>query len=270
VPAAYAVSAVIAGFLIPKFGWRSMFFLEAGCLLLFVVAYFKFRETPGFLAAKASRAQRGRKQRPDLLLAWKVMPGRATLGFVIQTLYLMAYPGFSAWQTAWLVNELKIGYVESTHWVATWLFVSIFSYWLCGWLANRFGKKIIIPIFASIGGACMLAVIFHHWEPNTVFWIGMAMNFFITGQYGSGSYSYVTELFPAEIRGAVQASFAVLVGFAASWAPTIVPLIAGNDLQHISFGFLFPAGIMFVLAFIFLFIAPETAQKPLEDVVERR
>jgi hypothetical protein len=31
----------------------------------------------------------------------------------------------------------------------------------------------------------------------------------------------------------------------------------------------FPAAIMFVLAFIFVFIAPETAQKPLEDLVER-
>jgi len=122
----------------------------------------------------------------------------------------------------------------------------------------------------SIGGACMMAVIFHHWEPNTVFWIGLVMNFFITGQYGSGNYSYVTELFPAEIRGSVQASFALPVAFAASWAPTIIPLIAGNKLDHISFGFLFPASIMFVLAFIFLFIAPETAQKPLANVVERR
>lgn len=270
VPAAYALTAVIAGFLIPRYGWRSMFFIEALCFVLFIVAYFKFRETPGFLAAKANRAEQGRKQRPDLLLAWRVFPGRATLGFVIQTLYLMAYPGFSAWQTAWLVNELKIEYVESTRWIAIWLFVSIFAYWICGWLANRFGKKIIIPIFASIGGACMLTVIFHRWEPNTVFWLGLAMNFFITGQYGSGNYSYVTELFPAEVRGSVQASFALFVGFAASWAPTIVPLIAGNNLEHISLGFLFPAGIMFVLAFIFLFIAPETAQKPLEDVVERR
>ena len=270
VPAAYALTAVIAGFLVPRFGWRSVFYIEVSCLILFVVAYFYFRETPGYLAAKANRAAHGRSQRPDMLLAWKVMPGRATLGLVIMSLYLLAYPGFSAWQTAWLVNELNIDYVESTHWVATWLFISMFSYWICGWLANRFGKKIIVPIFASIGGACMLAVIFHRWEPNTVFWLGLTMNFFITAHYGVGNFAYIAELYPAEIRGSVQASFGLIVGFIASWAPTIIPLIAGNDLHHISFGFIFPAGIMFTLAFIFLFIAPETAQKPLEDIVERR
>ena len=269
VPAAYSLSALIAGVLIPLWGWRSMFFIEVSCLLLFVVAYLKFRETPGYLAAKANRARLGRPQRPDLLLPWRVYPRLATLAFVIQTLYLMAYPGFSAWQTAWLVNELKIEYVQSTHWVAIWLGTSVISYWICGWLANRFGKKIIVPIFAVIGGACMLAVVVRRWEPNTVFWLGLAMNFFITGHYGSGSYAYVTELFPAQIRGSVQASFAILVGFAVSWAPTIIPLIAGNNLEHISRGFVFPAAIMFVLAFIFLFIAPETAQKPLEDLVER-
>jgi MFS family permease len=269
VPFAYSLSALIAGVLIPLYGWRSMFFIEVSCVALLAVAYFYFRETPGYLAARASRAQRGKSQWPDLLLPWRVYPGLATLGFCTQTLYLAAYPGFSAWQTAWLVNELKIEYVTSTHWVATWLGLSVFSYWICGYLANRFGKKIIVPIFATIGGACMVAVIVHRWEPNTIFWIGLAMNFFITGHYGSGGYAYVTELYPAEIRGAVQASFGLLVGFAVSWAPTIIPLIAGNNLEHISLGFVFPAGIMFALAFIFLFIAPETAQKPLEDLVKQ-
>ncbi|HEX3863984.1 MAG TPA: MFS transporter [Stellaceae bacterium] len=267
VPLAYSVSALLAGVLIPMWGWRSMFFIEASCFVLFAVAFWKLRETPGFRAAQASRAREGKRQRPDLLLPWKIYPGRATLAFVILTLYLLAYPGFSAWQTAWLVNELKIEYVRSTHWIAIWLGVSTLSYWICGWLANRFGKKKIIPIFAVLGGGCMVAVIVHRWEPDTIFWIGLAMNFFITAHYGSGSFAYVTELFPAQIRGSVQGSFALFVGLAASWAPTIPPLLAGNDLTHISRGFSFAAGIMFVLAFIFLFIAPETAGKPLEDVV---
>ena len=111
VPFAYSLSALIAGFLIPLYGWRSMFFIERSCLILLAVAYFYFRETPGYLAARASRVQRGKSQWPDVLLPWRVYPGLATLGFCPQTLYLAAYPGFSAWQTVWLVNELKIEYV---------------------------------------------------------------------------------------------------------------------------------------------------------------
>ena len=77
------------------------------------------------------------------------------------------------------------------------------------------------------------------------------------------------ELFPAQIRGSVQASFALVVGFVVSWAPTIPPLIAGNKLDHISIGFLFPMALTFAAAFIFAFLAPETSRKQLEDVVAR-
>ncbi len=97
--------------------------------------------------------------------------------------------------------------------------------------------------------------------------LGLGLNFFVTGHYGSGSYAYVSELFPAQIRGSIQAGFALVVGFVVSWAPTIPPWIAGNSLEHISRGFRFPMALTFAAAFIFLFIAPETARKPLDDVV---
>ena len=115
----------------------------------------------------------------------------------------------------------------------------------------------------------MLAIIVGKWTPDEIFWLGLAMNFFVTGHYGSGSYAYVNELFPAQIRGSVQASFALVVGFVVSWAPTIPPLIAGNKLDHISIGFLFPMALTFAAAFIFAFLAPETSRKQLEDVVKR-
>jgi MFS family permease len=134
-------------------------------------------------------------------------------------------------------------------------------------MANQFGKKIAIPLFAGVGGCFFLAIIVGTWTPSEIFWLGLGMNFFVTGHYGAGSFSYVNELFPAQIRGSVQASFAVFVGFVVSFAPTIPPLIAQNQLDHISRGFLFPMALTFAAALIFLCVAPETARKPLEDIV---
>ena len=161
-------------------------------------------------------------------------------------------------------------FAQSTDWVAIWLGCSTFAYWICGWIANRFGKKIAVPVFAGIGGCFFLAVIFGTWNLGEIFWLGLGLNFFVTGHYGSGSYAYVNELFPAQIRGSVQASFALAVGFVVSWAPTIPPWIAGNAMEHISRGFIFPMVLTFAAAGIFLFIAPETAGKPLDDVVEEK
>ena len=264
---AYMISALLAGYIIPRWGWRPMFWIDASCILVFLAAWLWMRETDAFRNASAHREQQGQRQRPDLLLPWRVYPGRATLGFFIQVVYLAAYPSFSAWQTAWLVNEVKIPFKQSTDWIAIWLGCSALAYWLCGWLSNQYGKKRAVPVFAGIGGCFFLAIIFGTWSADAIFWLGLGLNFFVTGHYGSGSYAYVNELFPAQIRGSVQASFALVVGFVVSLAPTIPPLIAQNRLDHISTGFIFPMLMTFAAAFIFLFLAPETARKPLEDVV---
>jgi hypothetical protein len=81
------------------------------------------------------------------------------------------------------------------------------------------------------------------WTAGEIFWFGLAMNFFVTGHYGAGSFSYVNELFPAQIPGSVQASFAVFVGFTFSVAPTIPPLIAQNQISDQS-----PSGVAAGLA----------------------
>ena len=118
-------------------------------------------------------------------------------------MYLGAYPSFSAWQTAWLVNEVKIPFAQSTNWIAIWLGMSAIAYWLCGWLSNQYGKKLAVPLFAGIGGCFFLAIIFGTWSSDTIFWLGLGLNFFVTGHYGiNGSYAYVNELFPAQIRAA--------------------------------------------------------------------
>jgi hypothetical protein len=73
-------------------------------------------------------------------------------------------------------------------------------------------------------------------------------------------------LLPRQIRGSIQASFAVFVGFTVSFAPAIPALIAQNRLEHISRGFGFPMILTFAAVVIFLFVASETARKPLENI----
>ena len=178
---AYMISALLAGVIIPRWGWRSMLFIDGSCLRLFLAAWIWMRETESFRNASAHQEARGQRQRPDLLLPWRAFPGRAILGFSILVVYLAAYPSFSDWQTAWLVNEVKIPFRQSTDWIAIWLGASAVSYWLCGWLANQYGKKRVVPVFAGIGGCLMAAIIAGTWTPNEILWLGLAMNFLVTG-----------------------------------------------------------------------------------------
>ena len=149
--------------------------------------------------------------------------------------------------------RIGLNYVRD---LAVWVGCSAIAYWLCGWMSNQYGKKLAVPLFAGVGGCFFLAIIFGTWTQGEIFWLGLGLNFFVTGHYGSGSYAYVNELFPAQIRGSVQASFAIVVGFVVSFVPTIPPWIAGDAMDHISRGFVFPMVLTFPAAGLFLFICP--------------
>ena len=82
-----------------------------------------------------------------------------------------------------------------------------------------------------------------------------------------GLIGWFGTLVIADGFGRKPAFLIVLLGFTVT-APLIG--LAGNFMQLtilISLGFLFPMALTFAAAFIFLFLAPETARKPLEDVV---
>jgi riboflavin transporter FmnP len=94
--------------------------------------------------------------------------------------------------------------------------------------------------------ASILLVILGHLDsPSGLFWVGLVLNFLITGSFGAG-LGYNTELFPTQIRGT-----AVGVAFT----------FGGAALLALSF---------FLLVPMFLFVARETTRKELADFVGQR
>ena len=64
----------------------------------------------------------------------------------------------------------------------------------------------MIPVFAVPGSIALIAMGYLD-DATSLFWVGLATNFLITGSFGTG-LGYTAELFPTQIRGtAVGASF---------------------------------------------------------------
>jgi len=98
-------------------------------------------------------------------------------------------------------------------------------------------------------------------DASSLFWVGLILNFLITGSYGSG-LGYNTELFPTQIRGtAVGAAFTLGSAGAAS-APAIVGWIATSHS--------IAAALPLLAVPMFLFVARETARKELIDFVGQK
>ena len=116
--------------------------------------------------------------------------------------------------------------------------------------------------------AAILLVVMGYCEtPTTLFWVGLATNFLITGSFGTG-LGYTAELFPTQIRGtAVGASFTFGLA-AASTAPWIMGWIAKTS--SFAAGLPLLALSFLLLAPLFIWFAPDTTRKELTDFVGQK
>jgi MFS family permease len=161
----------------------------------------------------------------------------------------------------YLASEKHLGFPTMTTYLTIWMACAIFAYWFCGWLCDLFGRRYVIPAFA-VPAAVLLVVMGQLDSPSSLFWVGLATNFLITGSFGTG-LGYTAEIFPTQIRGtAVGATFAVGLAFA-SLAPMIIGWIA--TAHSVAAGLPLLALSFFLLGPLFFWFAPDVTRRDLVD-----
>jgi AAHS family cis,cis-muconate transporter-like MFS transporter len=202
----------------------------------------------------------------DLLTPFKKYPKETALATLLYTLYLFTWVGWSAWMPFYLANERHLGFPTMARYLSVWMFCAIFAYWICGWLCDTFGRRWVIPAYALPAGVLLL-IMGHLSDASSLFWVGLATNFLITGSYGAG-LGYTAEIFPTEIRGtAVGAAYAIGMGLG-SLAPLIMGWIANS--HSIAASLPLPAVSFLLLGPVFFWLAPDVTRKRLADFVGQK
>jgi MFS transporter, putative metabolite:H+ symporter len=262
-PLGYMLCALAASWIVPAYGWRALYFLGVLPALLVLWIRIGVKESPRFKHVTAEMVKKGITQRLDLWSPVKTYPREMLVASLVYFFYLFTWIGWSAWMPQFLAVEKKIGFQTTVHYLSIWMFVAIFAYWICGWLSDQFGRRYIIPAF-TIPAAALIAVMGSLDNPTHLFWAGLVANFLILGSFGTG-LGYTAELFPTQIRGTgVGAAYTFGVA-AGSLAPAIMGWIATS--HSIAAGLPLLALSFFLLAPLFLFLAPDTARNELTDFV---
>ncbi|HET7850768.1 MAG TPA: MFS transporter [Pseudolabrys sp.] len=262
-PFGYMLCTLTASAVVPAYGWRALYFLGVLPALLVVWIRIGVKETPRYQRVTAAMIKQGLRQQLDLWSPVRSYPREMLIASLIYFFYLFTWIGWSAWIPQFLATEKKLGFQTAVQYLSVWMFVAIFAYWICGWLSDQFGRRLIIPAFA-MPAAVFVALMGFLNDPNQLFWAGLLANFLILGSFGIG-IGYTGELFPTQIRGtAVGAAYTFGVA-AASLAPAIVGWIATS--HSIAAGLPLLAFSFFALGPLFLFAAPETARQELADFV---
>src|SRR6516162_8277468 len=168
---------------------------------------------PTLRARHHADAQGGAQEATRYPIAGARIPARNAdrlARLLLLSLHLARLVGLDA---VYLATEKKLGFQVMGSYLSIWMFCAIFAYWICGWLCDIFGRRWVIPAFA-VPAAGLLIVMGHVDSPSSLFWVGLATNFLITGSFGTG-LGYTAELFPTQIRGTgVGASFTFGLGVA--------------------------------------------------------
>jgi MFS family permease len=261
----YALAAMVTAIVLPRFGWRAVFFV--GVLpALFTLwiqrrveepAIWRSAVSKGAAAASASAVRIGdlfRGRLGGITLAVTLMNACTMFGWWGLNLWIPAYLslpidqggiGLSAYGMSVLVIAMQVG---------MW-----FGYVTFGFMADAFGRKRAYVLYVLMA-AVLLPIYGFVRSPSILFALGPFVAFFGTG-YFSGFGPLTAEVYPTAIRATAQ-GVTYNIGRVAS---AIAPFAVGTLAQGRGFGVAFSiTGVAFLLAAIAWVWIPETRGKALE------
>jgi MFS family permease len=251
------VAAAVVGVVLPRFGWRAVFFV--GILPALLVFWIR-RDVP---ESAVWLEKRGRRDARRVLLRPDVRRN-GLLATAMNALSMFGYWGLFTWIPAYLALPASqggrgLGLFATTTWlivmgVGKWL-----GYVLFGFAADAFGRRRSYVTYLLVAAALVplygLAT-----SPTSLLVLGPLVAFFGTG-YFSGFSALTAELFPTEVRAtAMGVSYNIGRGLSAA-APFVVGALANT--YGLGSAFFLQAAAFFLAALLALAL-PETRGKVLE------
>lgn len=203
----YMLAAGLAALILPRFGWRPLFFAGmAPAVLAFWIRrdipepeiWTRSRETGPVRGAVTIAAE---MLRPPLLR-------RVLVATLVCSLVLFAYWGLFTWIPAYLASPVERGgagmsIVRSSAWVIAVQIGAFLGYNLFGIFSDRLGRRVTFMAF-TLGAAILVPL---YAQPHRSAAVLLALGPLI-GVFGHGYFSVfgamLAELFPLSVRGTAQ------------------------------------------------------------------
>ncbi|PKF90197.1 MFS transporter [Bacillus sp. BA3] len=258
----YLVAALLAGAILPIFGWRPLYFISIVPVILAIYIRLKIPEPKGWIEAKQ---QPKKTKKNEWFTIFNDPKTRVVFLFWIltSTFLQFGYYGVGTWLPTYIVDELGFDFKKMTGYLVGSYAAMILGKILAGWLADRFGRRNVY-IMGGISTAIFLPVIYLYNTPANIIVLLTILGFLYGAQYGINS-TYMSESFPTHIRGTAVGGAYNIGRFGAAIAPITIGIIA--ESQSIGLG-LAMLGIAYALSGIipWLFIR-EKMYDPFENKV---
>jgi len=252
------IAAGLVALILPRFGWRAVFF--AGVLPALLVFWIR----RGVPEPEIWLSRRGRgAPRPLQVLLRKDLRRNGLLATAMNACGMFGYWGLFTWIPAYLSLPVAEGgrgldLMRTTTWLVVMGVGKWLGYALFGFMADGVGRRYSYVTYLLVAAA-LVPLYGMARDPLWLLALGPFVAFFGTGFF-SGFSAIAAELFPTEVRAtAMGLTYNIGRGLSAA-APFVVGLLA----RHAGLGgaFLLQAGAFFVAALLALAL-PETRGRTL-------
>ncbi|MNJ36105.1 putative niacin/nicotinamide transporter NaiP [compost metagenome] len=260
--AGWIASALIAYFVIPKYGWQAAFII--GGLPAFYALYLRrsIEDPPRYKKQAAQQKSDSISFRQKFKSVWAGPHRRATIMlWVLWFTVVFSYYGMFLWLPS--VMLLKgFSLVKSFEYVLIMTLAQLPGYFTAAYLIEKFGRKFVLVLYL------VLTAISAAWfgistTEGALIAAGICLSFFNLGAWGA-MYAYTPELYPTSVRSTgvgLAASFGRIGGVI---APYMVGLLVARQYEiGTIFWIFFITIIVGVIAVLWLGV--ETKGKELID-----
>ena len=259
-PVGLAVAALMSLLIIPNFGWRTLFAVGVIPALLLLFARRYMPESVRFLLSKGriSEAEAtvakieyqalGRNLTAEEIAALPKLPLEELVETRVTVAELLSPPRFRRTILLWIVSfgflwssngilfmlptilqQRGIPLTQAITFMLIQAVAAFFGYAACGFLVDRYGRRIVLFLYFFIGA------FFHLWFAEAsgmwLYFAAAAIGWVNPGVYGATSV-YVAELHPTRLRATAVGWFFGIGRIGSFLAPTVVGLMLANGLGH--------------------------------------
>ncbi|WP_433745146.1 MFS transporter [Paenibacillus amylolyticus] len=219
----WIVSALIANFVIPEYGWRIAFAI--GALPAFYALYLRraIQDPPRY---KNHTKLHKITFREKVATVWSAPHRRTTLMlWILWFTVIFSYYGMFLWLPSVVMAK---GYtlVKSFQYVLIMTIAQLPGYFTAAYFIERYGRKFVLVVYLTLTACSAIAFGLATTEA-TILAAGICLSFFNLGAWG-GLYAYSPELYPTSVRS-TGVGLATSVGRIGG---VLAPLMVGMLVQR--------------------------------------
>ncbi|GGJ08196.1 MFS transporter [Paenibacillus hunanensis] len=248
----WIISAVVAYFVIARYGWQWGFVIGAVPALYALYLRRAIEDSPRYLNRKASDRVSFLQGLKDI---WSSEHRRATvMAWILWFTVVFSYYGMFLWLPS--VMGLKgFTLIKSFEYVLIMTLAQLPGYFTAAYFIEKFGRKFVLVLYLLLTAVSAIWFGFATSELSLIL-AGICLSFFNLGAWG-GLYAYTPELYPTRVRSTGTGMAAGFGRIGGVIAPFLVGMLVGNGVAVSSIFIMFFIAIVIGAAAV-LFLGKET------------